>query len=203
MSLSKPLGAMLVALCLACASDNVSPLMEQVGRNVSAPVPLRGQAVVVFMRPTGDSPDVQATVYDLQNDGDHFIGVVSDGTRVHYVTWAGRHLFMVIGENADFMEANMVEGKTYYVRVTPRAGALKARFSLKPVRKAQIGTAEWTEWDDNSQLLLRCSSTECERWVNNNVNSVVGKRQKYMQKWERKTVGKRRAAGLQPQDGYP
>jgi len=199
----KIVAAVALAFATSCASDsNISPLMDQVGKDQAAPVPLRGQAVVVFMRPTGDSPDVQSTVYDLQKDGDHFVGVVSDGTRVHWVTWAGSHLFMVIGENADFMNAELAEGKVYYARVVPRSGALKSRFSIKPVRRAQIGTPEWTTWDDTSSVLLRCSS-RCEEWVDNNVNSVVGKRNKYMAKWTKKTEGKRRRAGLLAEDGYP
>lgn len=191
----------LLALAFGCASDsNISPLMDRLGKDAYTPVPLRGQAVVVFMRPTDESSSVQSTLYDMQQDGDHFVGVVSAETKVAFITPAGSHLFMVIGENADFMNAELLEGKTYYALVLPRKGVLKSRFSIRPVRKRQIGTPEFEQWESGE--LLRCG-TDCERWVRNNVNSIVGKRSEYLAKWNRKSEVKRRAAGLLPEDGYP
>ena len=40
----------------------------------------------------------------------------------------------LVSEPADFLEANVEAGKTYYIVVDPRIGAFSARFSLYPVR---------------------------------------------------------------------
>ncbi|HTO68461.1 MAG TPA: hypothetical protein VMR31_01250 [Myxococcota bacterium] len=178
----------------------ISPLMVKVGKDARTPVPLMGQAVVEFLRPNEDNSLTQSTVYDMRRDGDHFVGVVSGSSRVAYVAPAGVTTFMVIGESADFMYANLAEGKTYYVLVDPRVGWFKSRFSLLPVRRHQIGTPEFQQWESVEML---APSPDCEGWVRDNVDSIVQKRAQYLPRYMSDSEYEREKNGLHAEDGWP
>lgn len=192
----------LVAMLAACASepgDDISPFMNKLGTNKLVPPPRPDESVVIFIRPTDDRAGTQSTLYDLRSDGDHFVGVGSAYSRVAWRTEPGSHLFMVIGEAADFMYGQLAPGKTYYVQIVPRFGFTKARFSLYPVRRQELGSAEFDQW--NALELVECNE-KCERWVRKHVNSIVSKRAQYLAKWNEKGQREREAAGLQPDDGW-
>lgn len=193
------LAALLAAGCASEPGDDISPFMNKLGTNKRVPPPGPDESVVIFIRPTDESNSTQSTLYDLRDDGDHFVGVGSAMSRVAWRTSPGGHLFMVIGEAADFMYAELAPGKTYYARVVPRFGFTKARFSLFPVRRQELGGAAFDEW--NALELVECN-TDCERWVRKHVNSIVSKRSEYLAKWDKKTQRERAAAGLQVDDGW-
>jgi hypothetical protein len=69
----------------------------------SAPAP--GGSVIIFMRPSFVGGAIQSSVFELRPDGDKFVGIVSSKTKIAYATEPGPHLYMVTGENADFMRA--------------------------------------------------------------------------------------------------
>jgi hypothetical protein len=191
-----------LALASGCSTpgSNISPLMTRLGGDAHTPVPLYGRAVVVFIRPNEDSSMTQSTVYEITQQGDRFVGVVSGSSRVAYMTQAGRRMFMVVGEAADFMYAELAEGKTYYVHVEPRIGWWKSRFSLIPVRRPQIESTEFQQWDSVDLLV---PGPGCEQWVRDNVNSIVEKRNEYLPEWYKKSESERRSIGLHAEDGYP
>ena len=201
-TLARRAGIALLALTLGCSTpgSRISPLMTRLGADAHTPVPLYGRAVVVFIRPTEDSSMTQSTVYEITQAGDRFVGVVSGSSRVAYMTQAGSRMFMVVGEAADFMYAELAEGKTYYVHVEPRIGWWKSRFSLIPVRRPQIESPEFQKWDS---VELLAPGPDCEQWVRDNVNSIVEKRRQYLPEWYKKTEYDRRKAGLHVEDGYP
>ena len=66
--------------------------------------PERNEASIVFIRASNYGAAVQATIYD----GKEYIGTVSGMTKVAYHTEPGEHMFMVIGESADFMQATLL-----------------------------------------------------------------------------------------------
>jgi hypothetical protein len=192
----------LFALTFGCSTpgSNISALMKNLGPNAHTPVPLYGQAVVVFIRANEDNSMTQSTVYEIASDGDHFVGVVSGSTKVAYMTQAGHRLFMVVGESADFMQAQLAEGKTYYVLVDPRAGMFKSRFSLLPVHKAQIGSPEFQKWESVDLLVW---GPDVADWVRDNVDSIVEKRNHFFPDFQKLSDSERRNAGLLFEDGYP
>jgi hypothetical protein len=193
---------LLLALACGCSTtgSNISPLMRRLGGDAHTPVPLYGQAVVEFIRPSDDSSMTQSTVYEITREGDRFVGVVSGSSRVAYMTRAGNTMFMVVGEAADFMYAELAEGKTYYVHVEPRIGWWKSRFSLIPVRRPQIESKEFQQWDS---VDLLTPGPDCEQWVRDNVNSIVQKRNQYLPEWYKKSESERVRIGLHAEDGYP
>ena len=113
--------AMLVLTLTACAIQT-REMTAVSGPKVTKPAP--GKALVVFMRPSLFGGTIQATLYD----GKKYIGTISSQTQIAYQARPGKHLFMVVAENADFLRATLRRGKTYYVIVTPRPGFIKTRF---------------------------------------------------------------------------
>src|SRR5678815_5415246 len=97
------------------------------------------QALVIFMRSSAMGGAVQASVFDVSGAGEKLVGIVSTGTKVGYYVAPGERTFMVVSEAADFMQANLVAGRTYYALVTPRApGAARSAPSRTPCA-AELG----------------------------------------------------------------
>jgi hypothetical protein len=148
------------------------------------------KALVVFMRPSTFGGGVQSSVYDTRDEGqDIFAGIVSAKSKVAYYAEPGEHLFMVVGENADFMSAQLDAGKKYYVLVTPRIGLWKARFSLLPIRndaKAEhnLHSDEFRSWDAATQWMS--ISPKAQTWFQRNAESIQSRKLDYLPKWNDK-----------------
>lgn len=151
--------SILMLAAFAAVAEDETPQMET-WEGLSAPPP--GKALVVFMRPSAYGALIKATVYDITGDQESFIGVVKHDYKIAYVADPGERLFMVLGENVDFMDAKLDAGKTYYVLVSPRIGAWKARFSLRPVRNDATSeyntqSAEFAKWQQETKWVRRTS----------------------------------------------
>jgi len=81
-------------------------------------VPEAGKAMVVFMRPSTLGFAVQSSVFRATEGTPDLVGIVAAQAKVAYQVDPGDHLFMVIGESADFMTAQVAAGKTYYAVVS-------------------------------------------------------------------------------------
>ncbi|HET9598467.1 MAG TPA: hypothetical protein VFP65_22960 [Anaeromyxobacteraceae bacterium] len=181
--------AALVALSLgACASKSahMRPVAGDAGVALKAG---KDEAIVVFMRPSIYGGAIQSSVFDATTPESKFIGIVSAHTKVAYRTTPGEHVFMVVSEAADFMSAQLEPGKTYYARVSARVGMWKARFSLAPVSKVDLGMPEFAS-DDGSCDLVENGPTAVE-WANENAASIQTKRVEYFQKWMSKPEAER------------
>lgn len=161
------------------------------------------QAQIVFMRPSAFGGAIQSSIFDLKHDknqltDDKFVGIASATTKVGYETAPGFHMFMVIGESADFMQANLVAGKTYYALVTPRMGWWKARFSLKPLHLNDLkseGFKDWfksTDWYENT--------TASRQWAVDNQESIQDKKIEYLDKWKSKSESEKDDLTLKESD---
>jgi hypothetical protein len=73
------------------------------------PPPTNEAAVIVFLAPRG----LPAPVFEVFDDRDEFIGFVDRNSKVARSIAPGTHLFMVVGESADFLRADVAAGKTY------------------------------------------------------------------------------------------
>jgi hypothetical protein len=104
---------------------------------------------------------------------------------------------MVVGESGDFMTADVAAGKTYYATVEPRMGVWKARFSLKPVSRAQLGSPEFQGWVNECRWAAADERTAA--WAAENALSVEAKYAGYYPKWMEKAPADRPA--LLPDDG--
>jgi len=146
---------------------------------------------------TSDLYAVQSSVFEIRNSEPSIVGIVAAKTKVAYEVEPGEHLFMVVGESADFMSATLEADKTYYAMVTPRMGWWKARFSLKPVHAGELGSDQFKTWLDECQLVV--PSKETAAWAKENSDSVQQKYDKYYEAWLEKEAAER--PKLSPEDG--
>jgi len=111
---------------------------------------------------------------------------------------------MVVSEAADFLEADLLPGKTYYAMVTPRMGAWKARFSLYPIRSGNDGefsmqSGKFDKWVSSTDLSV--NTEESTRWAKENSASIAKKRASYEAVWSTKSEAEIRERTLLPEDG--
>lgn len=151
--------------------------------------PKNGNAVVVFMRPSTLGFAVQSSVFNVTGKKSELVGVVAAKKKVAYQVKPGKHVFMAIGESADFMYAELEKNKTYYALVTPRMGLWKARFSLKPVHANELNTDEFKEWVNSCEWVETNESSYA--WANSNMESIKEKRAEYYQDWMEKAPADR------------
>lgn len=188
-----------VLLLSGCASSLMKPGDE---KSISA-LPEQ-HARVVFLRPSALGAAIQASVFDVTDGKPGFVGVSSVGTKVVYDTDPGKHRFMVVSEAADFLDANLAAGKTYYAIVAPRMGMWKARFSLWPVKadpKAPYSLAgsEFPGWVQQGKLVL--NTPEGEQWAKANAADIQGKYSAYLKVWDAKSPEALEKRALDPEDG--
>ncbi|GAB3027652.1 hypothetical protein GCM10027285_07250 [Oleiagrimonas citrea] len=170
----------------------------------AAPSPEPGKALVIFMRPSSFGGAIQSSVYDTGKQGDDFIGVVSAKTKLAYQADPGTHLFMVVAENGDFMNATLDAGKTYYVLVSPRVGVFKARFSLLPIHndpaaKYSLQSQRFQSWKSETSFVVKTPAAD--QWYAEHKASVNAKQAEYMQKWNRASAQQKAELTLHAADG--
>ncbi len=117
-------------------------------------------------------------------------GIVSAKKKVVYKTEPGERLFMVVGESADFMKADLEAGKIYYSLVKPRMGVWKARFSLAPVPKA-ADQEKLNDWKNTCQYYENTDASY--QWAEKNAKSIASKKEKYLKKWNARPEAERPA----------
>ena len=155
--------------------------MREVPAGSSVVVPDKGKAVVVFARPSGLGFAIQSSVFEVIDNKSSLVGIVAAKTKVAYSLDTGKHLFMVIGESADFMTADVLPNKTYYAYVTPRMGLWKARFSLEPKRKQDLGMPELSSALDECRLVEK--TADSNNWALGHMDSIQSKRAEYYPDW--------------------
>jgi len=87
------------------------------------------KAMVTFMRPSYFGGAIQFGLWD----SDQFIGVLSAGNQIQYLTEPGEHLFLARAENWSYVKADLAAGKQYFILGNIFPGIWKARVALAPV----------------------------------------------------------------------
>ncbi|WP_273825770.1 MULTISPECIES: hypothetical protein [Pseudomonas] len=187
------------ALLGGCAGNPM-----QVAPTQTIPNAEPNSAQVVFMRSSFVGKIIDASLYDVTGGQTKFIGIMANGSKINYPTTPGKHTFMVVSEAADFLEADLAAGKTYYSVVTPRMGAWKARFSLWPV--SSDSKAEFAKGSKEVDNLIKDTelvgnSPKSLSWFENNKGSVEEKRVEYWKVWQEKSAEDLAKRTLHPQDG--
>jgi hypothetical protein len=190
------LAASLVAIMLSGCAGAVKN-MRTVPPDQAVASPVQGKAMVVFMRPATLGFAIQSSVFEVKQDEPMLIGIVAAKKKVAYQVDPGKHLFMVVGESADFMSAQLDANKTYYTLVTPRMGMWKARFSLKPVSAAELQSPDFNKWYDACEWVEKIPAADT--WAADNMTSIKSKQDAYYTKWMNKDSTARPM--LHPEDG--
>jgi hypothetical protein len=167
------LGVAIVLLLAGCDSPSTP---RPSGMAVVGPPP--GKAVVVFLRPALLDKAAPSPVVDVTVEPPALVGVVPAGRKVAYISDPGARRFMVIGEAADFLDAELLAGHIYYARIAPHLGVHQARFSLRPVAAEDLDLA--TELADCSWA----DETVAPRdWIHDNSAGVAKKKAEYLPAW--------------------
>lgn len=169
-----------------------------------SPVPAEGKALVVFVRSSFVGNNISASVYEAPDGETKFIGIVQNKQKVAYQAEPGVHRFMVIAENADFVDATLEAGKTYYILVSPRMGAWKARFSLLPIHpdaKAEYNTqsADFKKWMEKTNFVEVTPSNQA--WYEKHKADIEEKKADYLKKWTVMAPQDKAVLTIKPEDG--
>lgn len=193
---------MLVAAMLLATGCASTKMVDSAQQELIAPTADKAQ--IVFMRSSMFGGAVQSSVFDVTGDETEFIGILSAGKKIAYTVEPGKHTFMVVSEAADFMEAEMLGGKTYYAMVTPRMGAWKARFSMYPVRNGgpgefQYGSDKFQGWLKSTELSENTPASHA--WAEENRSNIRSKQVDYEAVWQQKSPAELAERTLNPDDG--
>lgn len=185
-----------VAILMSGCAGSISNMKElPAGTTVASPGP--GESLVVFTRTSGVGFAIQSSVFEVRNNQSALIGILAAKTKLAYRAMPGSHLFMVIGENADFLTADLAPGMTYYVDVSPRMGVWKARFAMEPKRTSDLGTPEFKSSVDECRWVEKTAASE--NWALGNMASIESKRTEYYADWL--ATPEKERAHLAAQDG--
>ena len=190
--------ASILLAMFGCASNPMKVSDEVTVEPASA-----NEAQVVFMRNSFVGSAINASLYELTDSDPIFIGIISNGTKLIHKTSSGKHRFMVVSEAADFLEADVLAGKTYYSIVTPRMGAWKARFSMWPIKKSAseytLDSEDFKTWKKNTKIAE--NSEKAAAWFASNKASVVKKMNEYLAVWNQKSAEELAKRSLSQEDG--
>ena len=191
-----------VAIALAATGCASSKMIDSAQQELI--VPDADKAQIVFIRSSMFGGAIQSSVFDVSADEPEFIGILSAGKKLAHMVEPGKHVFMVVSEAADFMEAEMLGGKTYYAMVTPRMGAWKARFSMHPVRNGGAGefqyqSDEFQKWLSKTELSENTPASYA--WAEENMSNIRGKQADYTTVWKQKSPAELAERTLNPDDG--
>lgn len=165
------------------------------------------KSLIIFMRPSNVGGAISSALFEVNNSGqDTLIGIIGPNEKMtYYTTPRNNKQFMVISENADFMDANLEAGKVYYAIVTPRMGVWRARFSLHPFKRAakesefQLNSEDMTDWLNECQFVIPNEASYT--WAANNASSINTKKTEYLVKWQRMPESDKQWRRLEPNDG--
>jgi hypothetical protein len=183
----RPLALISISLALLSGCAGTVKNMREVPPDKAGYAPTPETAVIVFMRPSTMGFAIQSSVFDVTDEAtaSRVVGIVAAKKRLAHVVKPGAYRFMVVGESADFMNAEIEAGKTYYAFVTPRMGAWKARFSLLPIGKDQLDTNSALK-ECNAECSWVELSPDTEKWAQDNMKDIESKRKEYLAVWMKK-----------------
>lgn len=190
------LTVLFLLLMLSACSGSVKN-MRRVPTNRIASVLEAGKSMIIFLRPSGLAYAIQSSVFEIKGDKPTLVGIIAAKKKVSYQLEPGKHLFMVIGENADFMSANLEANKTYYALISPRMGLWKARFSLQPIHTNKLKSAEFIAWLKGCERVEKTSDSD--KWAISNMPSIQSKYHEYYAEWVNKVLSEK--PHLLSQDG--
>jgi hypothetical protein len=168
------------------------------------PQPAEGKALVVFLRASGYGAAIASSVYVAPDDSTTFLGVLKYKDKLAVQMEPGQHRFMVIAENADFLDATLDAGKTYYVLISPRMGVWKARFSLFPIHASSddeynVQSKDFKEWIERCAWIQMAPAAEA--WYAGNKANIEEKKADYLKKWNVMAPADRAELVLKAEDG--
>lgn len=147
----------------------------------------------------GVAPSV--SLHDVTNPERKIVGILGVGKKLAYRVRPGKHQFMLVNlVSTDFMEANVVAGKTYYVVVQLQAlSGFVQRYAFKPVRPVNFDDGSFQRWQNGTSFVDR--SDAWEGWEKANRQSVDERLRKHWPAWASQGADERALRTLHASDG--
>jgi hypothetical protein len=176
----------------------------QPAEELALPPPPADASRIVFLRPSHWGGAIQTSLYDVTQTSPEFLGVLSAGRKIVHDTSPGAHRFMVVSESADFMDAQLAPGRTYYAVVGYRVGFWSGRFPLWPVKAAadapySLQDDDFEEWVEEAEPVAK--TARAEEWARDELVEVQSKYDAYLPVWQQKSPKDRAAHTLDEADG--
>jgi hypothetical protein len=192
-------GSLATWLSLGCASSLMQP-----AEGPALPPFSADASRVVFLRPSHWGGAIQTSLYDVTQESPEFLGVLSAGRKIVHDTSPGAHRFMVVSENADFMDAQLAPGRTYYAVVGYRVGFWNGQFPLWPVKAAadapySLQDDDFDKWVEHAEPVVKTAAAD--EWARDHLVDVQSKYDAYLPVWEQKPPEDRAARTLDAADG--
>lgn len=170
---------LLATVSLGCARTDLMDYRPKEGFDVEAPRP--GKALVIFLRPGAGGRLIENMISSTVFDDQDPVAILMGDTYAAYQTTPGKHRFMVLGEAADFMDADLDAGKVYCAMIVRRFGVWRTRFSLKPVTPHDPEWQSVREWIDDARLVTLNAAGRS--WAQANAQSIREKHDAYLKEW--------------------
>jgi hypothetical protein len=168
--------ALYLLILASCAGSSRYMVLDE---TPDSAVPAPGEAMIIFVRPSGMASGQSFTVLD---GGGNFIGQLPSKGHVKHSTPPGHYRFLIWAENTETMEADVAADKTYYVEVATRMGWWSSRSHLFPVKQ---GTSEWDdvlEWVADTREWDRAPEATAE-WVAAKQSGIESQLQEAEETW--------------------
>ena len=177
---------------VACVSDSRMP---DVADDKAQFAPKATEAMVVFIRPTRVNQYHIPSLHDVTDGTPKFIGLLPAWKKFAYAVSPGKRRFMSLatGTAAQFADAELQAGRTYYVRVTPSIWSTK--FFLEPYHKSQLVSGEVS--DDLKGAKWVMNTPASRQWAAGKKQGIMQKLTKSLKAWLRKSD----RPALRPEDG--
>jgi hypothetical protein len=193
---------LLLAVLMSLGCTNKNPMTVAAQQDLQRPP--ADEIQLVLMHPSAAVGMNSATLYEVTGGEIRFIGVSDPKTSVVYRTTPGKHVFMVASDTAEFMEADLAGGKTYYGVVAPQLDSAKVGYSLWPFKNdpsADYDTAMpiFDIWVRESQLVEM--SAEARSWYQEHRDDIEQKYLKFWPIWQTRTPAEIAKRSLSPEDG--
>lgn len=167
--------------------------------------PTEDQAVIIFMRPSMLGAAIKSPILDITGDEAQVIGNFGAGKKIAYYCAPGERRFMSMGENVDFMDATLLAGKTYYVQIVPKMGAMKARFILKPYKKNSGDPEFKLDSEKQQKSFAKCKFVETDakdlKWAEKKSEKISKRMGNFTEKWNAMEEGEREWLSISKNDG--
>lgn len=181
------LSILLIFILSGCSGKVSNMQIASPGEQILAPKD--GNAKIVFLRPNTLGNAIQSSIFEIKDNTPKIVGIVAAKKKMSYDLTPGNYIFMVVGESADFMYAEVEANKTYYASIIPRMGVWKARFSLEAISLNKNNTKEFKKELDACELVIPNESTFF--WARDNQESIQSKYTEYYEKWMNKDISLR------------
>lgn len=175
--------------------------METMGE---IPIPPKGKAVIVFVRPADFAKTLATRIYD----GETLVGVLRGKTYFAYETTPGKHLFSSAGHEAvkytnfTFVNANLLAGKTYYIDVHFYETVVGMGFQywaeLEPIRPGDKKQGDMKTW---LKELKECARIELDHEAMKTEQDIASNVSKYRERFYKDGLKKGKFPELRSSDG--